>query len=525
MGDYFNMNEKAFSWPSLGLPRPKFGPSFRLAFLTACLVGTITHLYLFTNLLLNHDSATQMYTANNVLSSGRWSLELLSLFSTYFQLPVVIGLISVLALAVTAGLTVQILELKHPIHVVLTAAFLVTFPSVASIFSYLFTADAYFICLALNATGVYCAKHLRHGWIAAIALITLACGTYQAFICYAIGLFLIDCILMLLNQSPLDKVIRRGLSYVAICVASLILYYIVLNILLFVTGTSLVGYQGLDRMSFANLSAFFQQIPLAYLLFGKHLLDPAYLAQAFRLVQMVFVAFFALLALYLVVARKLYREPLRLVLLVAGFVLIPLALNFVTVISIGAEVHQLMVYSFVLFFILGIKLTELAMVDRIHAGLPGWRPICLVSMALCSILIWGNFCTVNAAYFRLQLRYENTFAAANRIVARVEALDGYVPNTTPVALVGYLPGNLYGGTVSSMSPTAPITGTDDTLLLSYYSARSILEYCIGLHLPPMTDEQWAAVYDSGILDEMPCYPAPGSVILHEGVAVVKLNEI
>ena len=96
------MEQNAFQWPAL--PLPKLSPRFRLAFLTACLVGFLTHLYLFTNTLLNHDSIHSLFTDNNVLSSGRWSAQLLSSFSTFFQMPVVIGLISILALAVTAGL-------------------------------------------------------------------------------------------------------------------------------------------------------------------------------------------------------------------------------------------------------------------------------------------------------------------------------------------------------------------------------------------------------------------------------------
>lgn len=86
-----------------------------------------------------------------MLSSGRWSAELLSVFSTNFQLPVVIGLISVVMLALTAGLTVRILGLTNRVNIVLVSALLVTFPSVACIFAYLFTADAYFIALFLSA--------------------------------------------------------------------------------------------------------------------------------------------------------------------------------------------------------------------------------------------------------------------------------------------------------------------------------------------------------------------------------------
>ena len=66
-----------FRWPALRGPWERITPSFRLAFFAACLVGFLTHLYLLTNLLPNHDSIHSTFTNNDVLSSGRWSAQLL----------------------------------------------------------------------------------------------------------------------------------------------------------------------------------------------------------------------------------------------------------------------------------------------------------------------------------------------------------------------------------------------------------------------------------------------------------------
>ena len=230
-----------------------------------------------------------------------------------------------------------------------------------------------------------------------------------------------------------------------------------------------------------------------------------------------------MLAVYLAVKKRLFRDPPRLLLLIAGLALLPLALNFVSILALGAEVHSLMIYSFVLIFVMALKCAELAVQEGIQGQNPRWPAVFFLNALLCFGVIWGNFCTTNAAYLRMQIRYENTIAAANRIMARIESLEGYTPDT-PVALVGYLPINLYGRTVPAFSDPEPITGTDDTILLSYYSATAIMRDYIGLHMPAMTAEQWDAVYNSGLLDEMPCYPSAGSVILHDGVAVVKLNQ-
>ena len=517
-----NSKQASFPWLTFEGPWNRISQPFRLAFVSAAVIGLITHLYLFTNILVNHDSSNSVWSVNDVLSSGRWSAQLLSVFSTHFQLSVVIGLISVLMLALTAGLTVRILGLTNRVNIVLASALLVTFPSVACIFSYLFTADAYFIALFFNALAVYCAKRYRWGWLAAIALMTVACGTYQAFVCYAIGLFLFDCLLMLLDGTPIPQVVAKGVRYILICVASLILYYAVLQVMLAATGTALENYQGMSGMSLSNLTAFLAQIPKAWLLFGAFFFDPKYFSLFFRAVQLLYCLFFVGLGLYLIKVKKLYQDLPRLLLIFAGLLLVPLALNFITVLALGAEVHALMIYSFVLFLVLIIKASELAAAQLLPAGGRRGALVFFTNLALCFLLVWGNFCATNTAYLSLQIRYENTFAAANRIMARIEALDGYAPDT-PVAIVGQLPYGWYGETIPAFSQIESLTGTGDGLILSTYAASAFMEVFTGLHIPPMTDEQWLSVYQSGILDEMPSYPAAGSVILHEGVVIVKLG--
>ena len=327
----------------------------------------------------------------------------------------------------------------------------------------------------------------------------MACGTYQAFICYAIGLFLLDCVLMLLEGEALDRTVKKGLGYIAVCGGALILYYAVMKLLLLVTHTQLVDYQGMNQMSLGNILLFLGQIPRAYLVFFKHFLAPGYLNGFYR------------------------RDPPRLLLTAAGLALVPLALDFVAVLTVGGEVHQLMIYAFVLVFLLAIKVSELLAESLVRAGRPAWRGVFGAGLVLSALLVWCGFYTNNVSYLRLQVRYENSIAVANRIAGRVESLEGYTPQT-PVALVGSLPDGLYGTGIPALFDPHPLTGTDSRSLLSYYSARDLLEHYAALRMPGFTDEQWQSVYGSDLIYEMPCWPEAGSVILYNGVAVVKLGE-
>ena len=519
------MNQSAvFRWPAVPGPWKKISPAFWLAFLTAGVGGFITHLYIFTNLLPNHDSIGGLFTYNDMLDIGRWASIPMSLPSTFFQLPVVIGLLSVLALGAAAGLTVRVLEISHPVHIVLTSALMVTYPAACAIFAYLFTADAYFMALFLNALAVWCTKKYRWGWAAAILMMTWACGTYQAFICYAIGLFLIDCILALLKGEEVPGVVVRGLKYIGICLASLALYYVVLKIVLTVTGTELADYQGLSGLGLTSLAEYFSRIPEVYQIFFDYLLTPSFLDSFFCVVLQAGFVYAAAALVVLAVMNGLLRDPLRLLLTAAGAALLPLALNFVALLAAGGEVHHLMIYAFVLVFVLGIKLTELIMARLISAGRPGWTGVFWPNLVLCAALVWCGFCTDNIAYLRMELRYENSLALANRIAARAENLAGYTPDA-PIAVVGRLPIDLYGQTLPELSEYDAITGTDGFLLQCYYSGRDVLEYCIGLPMSQSTAEQWDDLYKSGILYQTPNWPDPNCMFMFEGMVVVKLSDV
>lgn len=511
-----SVSEKSF-WAQLS-------PSFWMALKTGFVAGVITHIYIVTNLILNHDSVGGLFSLNENLKNARWSLAFLSSFGTGFQLPVVTILIALSMLALTAALTVEVLEITNKAAVVLTSVFLVAFPPVACIFSYMFTADAYFISLFLSALAVWLTKRYRWGWVAAIVLCAVSLGGYQSFVCYAIGLFLIDCILQLFSDKPLGKIIRTGLKYIGIILGSLVFYYLILELLLRITGTPLNTYQGLNQIDPFALGEFFKEFPRTYRDFIHYFTQPYYTFGFYRTVQMLCLLLAAGTLVYLAVARKLYRDWGRLLALVAGVALLPLALNFITVLSTGGWVHELMHYSFVLLFVLIIKLFELAFQKTdTNKALSVARA---VGFTMVAILAWNCFCVSNIAYLRLQVCYENSFATANRIAARMESLEGY-SSELPVAFVGELGREAYGGTLEEFSSYDYLTGTNDTLLYSvdnYTRNRNFLKHYIGIQVPFPDQEQLERLNASEAVKAMPAYPAVGSVAIQEGVVVVKLSD-
>lgn len=515
-----------FIWPELHGPWRKLSKSFKLAFLSVCLIGSITHIYIFSNLILNHDSVWRLYYDNNNLPLGRWSLQFFSEISTRFQLPVVAAVISILMLALSAALTVRFLDISNKVSIVLVSGFIASFPPAACIFSYMFTADAYFIGLFFSVLAAFCLKKYRFGGIPFVILLAVSCGIYQPFICYAIGLLLADCIIRLFSEEALKTIVRDGLRYIALIIIALVGYYAVANLLLTLQHKTFSDYQNVDSFSIWNLKEFLSQLPVAYQKYLVYFFHSSYLTDFFQAIQVCFLGLSLAALIYLVFSAKIYKDSVRLLLLTAGVLLLPMALDFITVLSAGAWVHELMLYSFVLQFALSIKAIESALKKLIVKNSNNWPILYLANIFLAALLIWNNFCVCNTAYLRLQVCYENSFALANRIVSRIESLDGYAPDI-PVAIIGEASPAFYGNTVPQFSQFNSLTGTNDVLLFTpepHIRTRRFIEHYIGIHMPKPGRELLDMLDASEEVKSIPSYPAEGSVVMYNNIIIVKLSE-
>lgn len=504
----------------------RLSAEFRLAFLSACVAGFVTHLYVFSNLLLSNDAVNNAFSRNEHLVSGRWALEFFSAWSGTVQMPVVIGLISVLALAATAGLTVRILALHSTVGILLTSVLLVTFPTVACTFAYMFTADAYFIALFFNATAVYFAKRYRFGWIAAIILIAISCGIYQAYICYAASLFLLDCVMMLLAGDDVKATVFAGLRYIGYLIVALILYYAIEMFLLRYHNVTLTTYMGMDTIASFDIVERLRAIPNAYREYKYYFQNWSFAVPICKWFYYADVAVLAASVLYLAIRREFWKQPVRCILILTGWMLLPLTMNLSAVLAYNGSVHRLMIYSFILLFVATVKCAETVAQTATETTAFGYaRGVgCMlpaITVLCCCAIAWNNFCLCNVGYHALQLNYENTYAIANRVIGRIEELDGYTAGS-PIALFGDVNQEAYG-TKKYYTEVFGVSLNGEALFPPLVQCN-FLRYYIGSVMPTLTAEQYDLLNNSEEVAAMPVFPADGSVAMIDGIAVVKLGE-
>lgn len=171
----------------------KISPVQKASFFGAVIWGLITHLAVFSAGLMYHDGV-HYSGLGATYSSGRWMLGLMedvfSRISGVYQLPYINGFITIFLIAVAAMLITCMLRVKSRFSAVLIGAILVSFPSVASLFAFMFTAPAYTVAFLMAVFAVFLVSEkpsLPRVAVGAL-LICMSLGIYQAYLNFAAAL-------------------------------------------------------------------------------------------------------------------------------------------------------------------------------------------------------------------------------------------------------------------------------------------------------------------------------------------------
>ena len=160
----------------------------RWAFFSCAAAGYLTHLYAFTNLYPNSDGLSRMFDPQQMTISGRWFLHYASVFNGFTQMPAVIGFFSVLFLSLSAALAVAVLGLNSRVLSAFSGAVMAVFPPMGYTYLYLFTASAYAFAILCAVLAVWlAAKGGFPRWLAAVCLLAISMGTYQAYAAVAVA--------------------------------------------------------------------------------------------------------------------------------------------------------------------------------------------------------------------------------------------------------------------------------------------------------------------------------------------------
>ena len=498
-----------------------------ICFASALFVGVLTHMYMLTNKLPNHDDVAFIDGAGYTLRSGRWFLEVLRAagFGGKWSVPWAAGIIAFLCVGGSSCLLLSVLDQRDHLSAALLPALLVTFPSMASVLSFMFFADLYFFGVLLTCAAVYLTRRGRWGFLPGGVLLGLALGVYQAYVCLAAGALLL-CLLAetLRPEGEKKQVLYGALRAGAALVIGVGLYYGVLQILLNATDTALMAYQGLDRMGQFSVASVPGSILNAYRGFFRYFItrSPSLGKPVLPVLNGLLGAAMGGLLLGCLL-KKENRRGWKIVfsLLLMGLLL--LALAGVYVMAPNSDVHMVTSYQYVLLYAAAPVLLAAFLRDRQPVPSRG-RLAAGVTVLLLALIMAENFVLVNHAYMASQLAFHKAYAYFERMVLRIEESGEFAYGDT-LAIVGPCHTDVFG-TEGMNEELKNMTGFDGASNMLDYDAGARHDFItnyIGLNAAYDDDYQWNWRQIPEIV-EMPAYPAEGSIKRVGDAVIVKMGD-
>ncbi|MBP3684238.1 MAG: glucosyltransferase domain-containing protein [Oscillospiraceae bacterium] len=496
---------------------------WKMPFLTSLIWGMLAYMFAFTNKLINHDEAGQLFGKGATVDSGRWGLGFLDTIFPNVSMPWIYGVITVVLIAISICLILHLFSIRSRVLQVLLSGSIMVFPSLIGVFGYMFTSSSYGLSFLLAVVAVWLVCR-DNKWLLLPALCCMVASVsiYQSYISISASLLVLVLIQRLLYDEEPLAVLKQGIVYVLFLILSLGAYYLATQVVLVIRDVSFNDYAS-DSISF-SLNHILEGIHLAYLNFLRffslayHSLIPTTFSCKLHVLLIVSIA------ILLILWANKQKEPFvfRFLLLLVLIGILPLAINCMYLITSESSIHTLVLYSFVAVYILAAMLMEYWMQEACFGKLPELlRRLTLDGMALAlSIIIFINVYTANTAYLALHLRYENAYSFYTALTAQIRQMPEFQEDTK-IAVIGDWQSPAFYG--DHMEFTEYLVGVKG-FLPSSYSANSFMEYYIGFPAEFVSAEEANAIRQSDEFRNMSIYPYYGCMDVIDDVIVVKLSE-
>lgn len=483
------------------------------AFMTVLVLGLAAHLPVMIHDWPNHDGLASMYFDQNMITSGRWFLTVACGFSSYFTIPWVIGILSLVFLGIGSAALIEFLEIHDTVWIILICGMLVVFPALCSTYAYIFTADGYMMALALVFFAVFCTARYRRGYLAGGIALAFSMGIYQSYLAFAIILSLYGCVMILLEKGTAKIKLFSMLRYLIMGVIGVGLYFVILHGLLLLEGKQLASYQGINSMtstSGKSVTGSVVQIYHDFVAFtGK---GNVLYNNVFSLSALVLLAG----AVLVICLQNGYLKSLKGWLTVLALaVILPVATNMILIISPGVTYHLLMRYQWVLYPILMVAFCVRYGQDARSAWVQ-W-PLLIAA----AVLVLNYTVTDNIAYSNLSKKYEKTYAYCLRMADRMEQTDGYYSGM-PVAMIGVQNKTNFPETDITGQVTSDMIGmTGDYLVYTDKNYQAFMKNYLGVTINLVSDQEMEAIYQSKEYQALDSFPGQNSMKVVNGILYIK----
>ncbi|AQQ54055.1 glucosyltransferase domain-containing protein [Planococcus lenghuensis] len=496
-------------------------PQTKTAFISVLVIGFLTHTFVFTNTLPNHDGLVNLYSTQDKSDLGRFFLSPFSGISSYFSLPWINGVLSVFYLALMAAALVELFQLEKRISVILTGGLVVTFPAVSSTYAYMFTADGYMAGAMLTVLALLITNKYKYGFLPGSLLFYFGVGVYQAnlpFLLTLVAVLLVSDILI--RGMKLKEFIIQTIRCGLLTVIGMVLYAVTFRIYRSRSG-NISDYQGLSDVGLSIDiidEAIWQVVGRTGDFFFRGFLTDIPVT-LFGMLNIVVFLLIAAGIVLLIIQNRLWQDWLMLLIAFVLLAALPFLSYSLYFISPGVVYHMLMVMALLSFYLLPVIFFDRLDLQVFSNKIFSWMTI------LAMTLIVFNFAIIaNITYFNLDLKYEKTTAFAGRLVSRIDHTPD-IDEAGKLAIIGRAQTDL--PLTSEIIPQSipAMTGSSGGLLLTQpYLYQALFNTYYDLSYRLATPPEIQALQETEAYEEMAVWPAENSVRVIDDIIVVKFGE-
>lgn len=517
-----------------------FDTNKRFAFLTALIVGIVTHITFITELIFSQDglwnSLTYSIPSAWEFSIGRWGIFLADKIVNNLAIPNITGIISVIIIAIATVFIVDVLKLKNRTTIFLASTAMVVAPSLTTTMIFAYTSVAYCTAMLITVVAVWLIfKETKYitlkivNIILAILLNVLALGIYQSYIGVVVGLTAMRLIRDLFDDEiPIKNFYIKGIIMVGVVIIAGIVYLGVTEIILNNMGLELVNYKGSENIGLENtLKNLLPSIKKAYKDFCSYFLNDLivyneiYSRDTFYKIMFASVA---ILEAIVIITNEIYKKPHKMILIALTNAILPLALNVVLLLTTDTSTYVLTAAQLILMIPFSAMICEMA--GKKLTCIFKWTTI--ISMFL---VVFTYYLADNVSYHCLRQTYNQAHTTVNRIVDRIEQTEGYTRDCL-IMINGIIETNmdyryqrmspLGDYTVSMFFKECPVfhgtySGMEGTWM-NYFTNY------MGMKFQLCSVGDYKNIVESQEYKEMGVWPEDDSVKLINNIVVVKLRE-
>lgn len=492
----------------------------RAPLLSTWIVGLLTYMYAFTNKLVNLDEVAFLFSKGATIESGRWALELLVYCFPNFSMPWIYGIISLCIMGAANCILLKELKIQSPVLQILFSGLVISFPTMISTVTYMFTLSAYCIAFLLSVLAVRYANH--HKWhikLTGIVCAFLSMSLYQPFVSVTSSFFLVILIRdLIVEEKGAGSVFRKGLVYLAFLFAACVLYFSVNH---FVQTSSGIGF-GAYAQARLNLdaAAIISRLKRTYTVFLSELLHGAYGFMSTPFARLIHLFCGLLVGIGMVTWVIGQRDIRKVMLLVLFLLLLPVSISCLILVVEDAGVQTLLFYSFTSIY--ALVCIVIAYIQENCKRIQLKNLFFDLSSLFLSLILTANIYVGNIVSLRMDIAQKNCYAFFTNLVGHIEDASGFSPDSR-IALIGRADQHIYdmGGFADA---NIPVIRAAEGFNINAWSREEFIKYYVGYEFDYASDQEVSAIIRTAEFSEMPDYPYEGSIRKIGDIIVVKFSD-